>query len=416
MMLGGSNKEVHLWTADGVQIGQICTKGGWVWACRARPNQSEVAVASADGTVSVHQIQFNNVHALYNDRYAYRQNMTDVIVQNLVTNQKSKIRCKDYIQKISIYKEYIAVQLPGKILIYESIYDEHGEVIYRIKERVLKILDCTMLVVTGKNILLCSQTKVEMISFSGDTIHEWNFDAIIRFMKVVEGPKGREGVLLGLKDGHAFKIFVDNPFPILLVKHKFPVKCLDINLSRKKVAIVDDENTCSVYDIRTGELLYQEPEIQSVSWNIEIEDSICFSGINGLLVKTDQFVCYQQKSSGFVVGFKGSRVFSLNNYAMSFIDVPQSAALEGFMEKGDYENAYKVACSGIPESDWKKLALASMEQLSLDVAKKSFARIRDFKYLEAIRVIEKMKQDGRRETDLFQAEVSAYCENYAEVY
>ncbi len=34
------------------------------------------------------------VHGLYHERYAYRELMTDVIVQHLVTEQKVRIKCR----------------------------------------------------------------------------------------------------------------------------------------------------------------------------------------------------------------------------------------------------------------------------------------------------------------------------------
>ena len=40
----------------------------------------------------------NTVHALYGNRYAYRENMTDVIVQHLLTEDKVRIKCRDYIR------------------------------------------------------------------------------------------------------------------------------------------------------------------------------------------------------------------------------------------------------------------------------------------------------------------------------
>ena len=46
------------------------------------------------------------------------------------------------------------------------------------------------------------------------------------------------------------KIFVDNPFSIALVKHKACVKCLDINASRDKLAVVDEAKTVSVYELK----------------------------------------------------------------------------------------------------------------------------------------------------------------------
>jgi intraflagellar transport protein 122 len=41
-----------------------------------------------DGTIAFFQLIFSTVHGLYKDRYAYRDSMTDVIVQHLITEQK----------------------------------------------------------------------------------------------------------------------------------------------------------------------------------------------------------------------------------------------------------------------------------------------------------------------------------------
>jgi intraflagellar transport protein 122 len=53
------------------------------------------------------------------------------------------------------------------------------------------------------------------------------------------------------------KIFVDNAFPIMLLKQSTSVRCLDMSSSRTKLAVVDEHNTCLVYDINTKDLLFQ---------------------------------------------------------------------------------------------------------------------------------------------------------------
>lgn len=40
-----------------------------------------------------------------------RENMTDVVVQNLVSNKKVRIKCRDLVKKIAIYKDRLAVSL-----------------------------------------------------------------------------------------------------------------------------------------------------------------------------------------------------------------------------------------------------------------------------------------------------------------
>lgn len=53
------------------------------------------------------------------------------------------------------------------------------------------------------------------------------------------------------------KVFLDNSFPVNVLKISCAVRCLDINMSRSKLAVVDQSNTCLVYDINTKELLFQ---------------------------------------------------------------------------------------------------------------------------------------------------------------
>ena len=40
--------------------------------------------------MSLYQVLFSTVHGLYRDRYAYRDNMTDIVVQHLITEQKGR--------------------------------------------------------------------------------------------------------------------------------------------------------------------------------------------------------------------------------------------------------------------------------------------------------------------------------------
>ena len=87
-------------------------------------------------------------------------------------------------------------------------------------------------------------------------VSEWVLEAVIRYIKVVGGPPGKEGLLVGLKNGTVLKIFVDNPFPITLIKHKSSIRCLDLSMSRRKLAVVDESAAVYVYDAISKDLLY----------------------------------------------------------------------------------------------------------------------------------------------------------------
>lgn len=41
----------------------------------------------------------------------FRENMTDVIIQHLLNDQKVRIKCRDLIKKIAVYKNRLAVSI-----------------------------------------------------------------------------------------------------------------------------------------------------------------------------------------------------------------------------------------------------------------------------------------------------------------
>jgi len=49
------------------------------------------AVGMQDGSVVMYQLAFNTIHGIFRDRYAFRESMTDIVVQHLITNQKGSL-------------------------------------------------------------------------------------------------------------------------------------------------------------------------------------------------------------------------------------------------------------------------------------------------------------------------------------
>ncbi|XP_061218518.1 intraflagellar transport protein 122 homolog isoform X1 [Neopsephotus bourkii] len=408
ILLGGSDKQVSLFTKDGARLGTIGEQSSWVWTCRVKPDSNYVAVGCQDGTISFYQLIFSTVHGLYKDRYAYRDSMTDVIVQHLITEQKVRIKGRELVKKIAIYKNRLAIQMPEKILIYELYSDDSSDMHYRVKEKIAKKFECNLLVVCSEHIILCQEKRLQCLSFKGIKEREWLMESLIRYIKVIGGPPGREGLLVGLKNGQILKIFVDNVFAIVLLKQSTAVRCLDMSASRNKLAVVDENDTCLVYDIHTKELLFQEPNANSVAWNTQCEDMLCFSGGGYLNIKASNFPVHQQKLQGFVVGYNGSKIFCLHVFSMSAVEVPQSAPMYQYLERKMFKEAYQIACLGVTDNDWKELAMEALEGLEFETAKKAFTRVRDLRYLELISSIEERKRLGENNNDLFLADVYAY--------
>uniref|UniRef100_A0A2I3RX72 Intraflagellar transport protein 122 homolog n=1 Tax=Pan troglodytes TaxID=9598 RepID=A0A2I3RX72_PANTR len=394
ILLGGSDKQVSLFTKDGVRLGTVGEQNSWVWTCQAKPDSNYVTFSRELGIDSslTPQLIFSTVHGLYKDRYAYRDSMTDVIVQHLITEQKVRIKCKELVKKIAIYRNRLAIQLPEKILIYELYSEDLSDMHYRVKEKIIKKFECNLLVVCANHIILCQEKRLQCLSFSGVKEREWQMESLIRYIKVIGGPPGREGLLVGLKNGQILKIFVDNLFAIVLLKQATAVRCLDMSASRKKLAVVDENDTCLVYDIDTKELLFQEPNANSVAWNTQCEDMLCFSGGGYLNIKASTFPVHRQKLQGFVVGYNGSKIFCLHVFSISAVEVPQ------------------VTGGACPLLALARLTRPGKRQLILFFisSPQAFIRVQDLRYLELISSIEERKKRGETNNDLFLADVFSY--------
>uniref|UniRef100_UPI00358E285F intraflagellar transport protein 122 homolog isoform X2 n=1 Tax=Myxine glutinosa TaxID=7769 RepID=UPI00358E285F len=407
LLLCGSDRKASLYSHDGVHLGIIAEHTSWVWCCRVKPNSNYVALGCQDGTIAMYHLVFNTVHGLYKDRYAYRDNITDVIIQHLISTKKVRIRCHELVKKIAIYRCRLAIQLPDQIVVYELDENDPNSMQYRLCERIPHQFDCNLLVVCSFHIVLCQEKRLQCLSLSGAKEREWHMEALIRYIKVIGGPMGREGLLIGLKHGQILKIFVDNSFPIVLLKQSTSVRCLDMSMSRSKIAVVDENNTCLVYDLHTKELLFQEPNASSVAWNTQSEDMLCFSGGGFLHIKARNFPVHQQKMQGFVVGYNGSRIFCLHAHAMSAVEVPQSAPMYQYLERKMYKEAYQISCLGVTEGNRQDLGLDALDGLDYETAKKAFIRLRNFLFLELIYSIEDRRVQGEGSPEIFCAELYA---------
>ena len=82
--------------------------------------------------------------------------MTDVVVQQLTTEQKSCIKCNDYVKKLAVYKDCLAVQLPKSIIIYQlSSGADADNTQYKPMAVIEQALECNLLVITADHLTLC---------------------------------------------------------------------------------------------------------------------------------------------------------------------------------------------------------------------------------------------------------------------
>ncbi|XP_972704.1 intraflagellar transport protein 122 homolog [Tribolium castaneum] len=409
ILISGLNKACVMYTKDGIRLDVIGDQqNAWVWCCAAHPSGNFVVMGCQDGTIAYYQLIFNTVHGLYKERYAFRENMTDVIIQHLITEQKVRIKCRDLIKKIAIYKHRLAVQLPERVVIYELYSNDANDMHYRAKEKITQKLDCSLLVVCTEHLVVCQEKKLQSMFFSGQNEKEWNFESPIRYIKIIGGPPGKEGMILGLKNGQVWEVHLDNIHPLLKVTVNGGIRCLDLSQKKSKLAVVDETGLLQVFHSKTGELYYQEPGTNSVAFNNLYEDMVAFSGNNSLAIKVLDFPAHRQKMMGFVVGLSGAKVFCLNGAAMVTLELPLSAPMYQYIDKKMFDEAYKVACLGVTDGDWDELGHSALEALEFEVARLAFIKLQDFHYLELIQDLQEQQKKGETNRDAMIGDIYAH--------
>lgn len=79
LAVAGCNKSVQLFTREGVKLGTLGEQhDAWIWNVAIHPFGNAMVVACQDGSLAFYNLAFSTVHALYRERYAFRENMCDI--------------------------------------------------------------------------------------------------------------------------------------------------------------------------------------------------------------------------------------------------------------------------------------------------------------------------------------------------
>lgn len=112
LIITGINGEATIYTKDGVLIGSIYKDDHWIWSAKPSSDGNLVvseqylllkwfvnslfnflfpqAISTHNGNLVIVELTFCTVHSLYKDRYVYRVNMSDVVIQNLTSEEKGE--------------------------------------------------------------------------------------------------------------------------------------------------------------------------------------------------------------------------------------------------------------------------------------------------------------------------------------
>ncbi|KAF4638299.1 WD domain, G-beta repeat-containing protein [Toxoplasma gondii] len=413
-LVGGSNGSISIWSHDGVRLGTIGQLQDWVWACAVHPNSSQIIAGSNAGELHMYNVTFPVVHALYQDRYAHRERLTDVVVQHMQLEQSVRIRDT---QKENHPGEVLWLGVLGEVVLYSADQRNPDDMKYRETARIKHAFDCSLMLVTSSYLVRCTKAKLQLYSLAGTFEREWNLGSVIRYIKVVGGPPASEGILAGLKNGQVVEIFTNNPIPVTLVKQTHSIACLDISLQRTKLAAVDSTQRLTVYDLATKEVLYTESNVTSVAWNLVMDDMLAYTGNNTLSVRHGTLKPRSQRLQGLVVGFRGSKIYCLKSQSIQTCNFPQSASLYPYIGMKNFAAAYEVACLGVTASDWLSLALSALANLDFAYAAKAFTRLRDFRGITLVQKIQNSSSTAHKLSPVEQAHnaaayVAAYQGNF----
>lgn len=414
MLMSGSDKKISLWNKEGIKLGVIGEMRDWVWGTAVHPATNNVFAGANNGALTSYKVEFGKVHGLYQERYAYRELMTDVIIQHLVSETRVKIRCRDYIKKIAIYKDRLAVQLPEKIIVYSVNADDPFDMKYKAHKKINKKIDCSDLFVTSQNLVFVFEKKIQLLAFTGILQREWIFDSNITYVKVVSGPPKKESLLVGQKNGSVVRVFIDNAFPIPIASQTSAIKSVDISSDKTKIVLIDDHNNMFVHEVKSQQILFKEVKVQSAAWNLEMDDMLAYTSADTLFIKTREANPSQQKLPGNVVGFKGSKIFCISDSQMNTIDVPQSSTFYGFLHQKDFYMAYQLACIGVTTSDWRELGIQALLAKEFYFARKAFMHIRELKYIDLCETAEDMHGIKNLNETWLQSEILAFQGKFKE--
>uniref|UniRef100_A0A0X3PNB8 Intraflagellar transport protein 122 homolog n=1 Tax=Schistocephalus solidus TaxID=70667 RepID=A0A0X3PNB8_SCHSO len=422
LVIGGQNRKLMLYSYEGCQIGPLTEENSWILSCKQHPKERKIALACQDGTIRTIQYSIPVVHSLYRDRYAFRESISDVVIQHLLTEQKARIKCRDVVKKIAVFKNRLAIQLSDRVLVYDSAADDPLDMHYRIQHKLLKNFECQLLVVTAHHIVLCQECRVTCINVQGQKEREWVLDSPVRYIRQLGGPPTRESLIVGMESGQTVKITLNSVFPVPLIRVGCAVKCLDLSCNRDKLAVIDESNTLSVHSLRTKEILFREPEAASVAWNQINNEILCYSGPDALHVKAGEFPSHQQAVDGVVVGFTGSSVFCLAGQSIKRVDVPLSPAMYLYLESGKLTEAHQIACLGVTDPDWRALAEVALTKMNFNIAKSAYIHLGDYFYLTYIQQLEErqrrhamgMVPSGDNDQQEIQAELACFTGKFNE--
>jgi intraflagellar transport protein 122 len=318
----------------------------------------------------------------------------DIMIHNLMTSNKTKIKCKKYIRKLAVYKNLVAALTIDRVCVYELNTDETAK---SPRYYVKWDGEVNLILLTSSHLLICLENRLLLFGLTNNTgsvEREWTFEADIKYLRVIGGAEKREALIGGLKNGEIYLIYIDNQFPVLIYQHEVPIRSLDVSCNRKRLAVVDENHDLFVIEISSKTVLWRDQKAKSVAFNSEVEDMIAFWYESNVFIKTADFPPTSEKMNGVIVGFRGTKVFllqAMNN--INILDISHSTSIMKYTEKKNFDEAFRIASLGATSQEWLYLGFESLLEFNIKVALGSFKKLQDIRLINLCLKIEKELKD-----------------------
>ncbi|KAL0221862.1 hypothetical protein RCL1_001716 [Eukaryota sp. TZLM3-RCL] len=410
LFITGSDRKISMYTSDLIFIDHVAELSDWGWSVDIVPFQGEtisgnftVIVGSNDGVFSCFVVQIPVVHSLFDDLYIARNGLTGVTVTPITApSLQFNLSLKDYVKKVAIGPKRLLAQTTKGISIYSLESNSEQGPSTKLLNLIDRQIDCSLLTVTSMNIISCKGDLLSCYTLDGSFVRNWQTPGIVRYVRLLHGPEGKESLLIGCKTGHVCRIFVNSYSVQTLLNHQVAIRCIDTTHDRLNLAVVDDNKRLTIYSGDSFKSIATYDDVTAACYNSKHANMLGFSTINGeLKVSTANNYPQSHRVSGFIIGFLGNKLFLLQNNQIVGVEVPHSRSISSCLANGDLEAAITLARLGATSKDWYDIGYHALCSLDILKARRCFLRINDSKMLLLTdHIASKAKLSGFREIDL----------------
>ena len=413
---GGSSSLVTIFAREGTVLQEVETGFDWIWSLKFQNTLNAFAIGGNKGQIKMMAFDKLMPIAVSDDKFSTRIGMTEIVIKDLHSDKKAKFRCKELVKSISLNGKSLAVHTLSRILFYEE-YNLYGEgdqqmhvesFSYKPVGKLDKKVEGTFFTLLAENFILVKDNRVSSYDFSKNLAREWTYDSNVSFLKSLGGPPREECLLIGLKNGNTFKVFVSNPFPIPIIEHGVEVVSLDMNISKKLMGVVDIKNNFYLYDLIKKESISSELKIGQCIFSQDFENIYAVMGEGTVYVKSTEFEGVSAAASGTFIGFKGNKIRVVNEDAVNIVEIPFTPFLMNYISKKDFKNGYKITCLGVSDTDMRHVGMDALRNKEFIIARKCFTRTRDLEYLDIINRSEAENKSGKFDEASLQVELLCY--------